>query len=198
MLMGLLHHPALRPFWQKQLGEETMSTLEALFPKTWILDPRPVPPHSVIPGLTISGRPLTNWRDLGALGQKERELVVKPSGFSENAWGSRGVSIGHDMSEADWKAVLEESLGAFDHTPHILQEFHTGAKFSVSYYDFETDRVEKMRGRVRIQPYFFVIEDEAVLGGILATVCPADKKLLHGMVDAVVIPGAVRDSKKDN
>jgi hypothetical protein len=26
------------------------------------------------------------------------------------------------------------------------------------------------------------------LGGVLATVCPADKKILHGMPDAVMAP----------
>jgi hypothetical protein len=192
MMMGLYHHPALRPFWLQQLGEETATALDSLFPKTWILDPSPMPPYGTIPGLTINGRPARSWQELGSLGQKDRELVVKPSGFSENAWGSRGVSIGHDMSEADWGEVLDESLNAFPGSPHILQEFHTGATFSVSYYDFETDSIQKMKGRARIQPYFFVIDDEPVLGGIQATVCPADKKLLHGMVDAVVVPGGVR------
>jgi hypothetical protein len=30
----------------------------------------------------------------------------------------------------------------------------------------------------------------AVLGGVLATICPADKKIIHGMSDAVMLPGA--------
>jgi hypothetical protein len=41
---------------------------------------------------------------------------------------------------------------------------------------------------VRLCPYYFVIGDSVKLGGILATVCPADKKLLHGMSDAVMAP----------
>jgi len=51
--------------------------------------------------------------------------------------------------------------------------------------------IETMRGRVRLCPYYFVIEDKAELRGALATVCPADKKLLHGMKDAIMVPTAV-------
>jgi hypothetical protein len=46
-----------------------------------------------------------------------------------------------------------------------------------------------MKGRVRLSPYFFAREDGGILlGGVLATVCPADKKILHGMSDAVMVP----------
>jgi hypothetical protein len=31
-------------------------------------------------------------------------------------------------------------------------------------------------------------EEEVRRGGVLATVCPADKKLLHGMRDAMMLP----------
>ena len=45
-----------------------------------------------------------------------------------------------------------------------------------------------MKGRTRLSPYFFVNEGKANLGGVLATICPADKKILHGMGDAVMVP----------
>jgi hypothetical protein len=45
-----------------------------------------------------------------------------------------------------------------------------------------------MRGRVRLCPYFFVGEKSTTLGGALATICPDDKKLLHGMRDAILAP----------
>ena len=42
-----------------------------------------------------------------------------------------------------------------------------------------------MPGRVRLCPYYFVVgngdQARAKLGGVLATVCPADKKIIHGM-----------------
>ena len=46
-----------------------------------------------------------------------------------------------------------------------------------------------MKGRVRLCPYYFVCgESDAArpqLGGVLATIVPADKKIVHGMADAV-------------
>ena len=42
-------------------------------------------------------------------------------------------------------------------------------------------------GRVRLCPYYFVTGNDAVrLGGVLATIAPADKRLIHGMTDAVM------------
>jgi len=54
------------------------------------------------------------------------------------------------------------------------------------YHDSGT--VQTMKGRVRLSPYFFVSEGKANLGGALATICPADKKILHGMTDAIMVP----------
>ena len=49
-----------------------------------------------------------------------------------------------------------------------------------------------MPGRVRLCPYYFVIGEgdaaRAQLGGALATICPADKKIIHGMKDAILAP----------
>ena len=83
----------------------------------WILDPAPLPPHGVIAGLEIDGQSFSDWRALGHLGQKHRQLVIKPSGYSEMAWGSRGVAIGYDMAEQDWQGVIDESLRAFGPNP---------------------------------------------------------------------------------
>ena len=48
-----------------------------------------------------------------------------------------------------------------------------------------------MRGRVRLCPYYFVADGRTQLGGALATIAPADKKLLHGMRDAILAPTSV-------
>ncbi|GAC1658687.1 MAG: hypothetical protein NVS9B12_11280 [Vulcanimicrobiaceae bacterium] len=55
-----------------------------------------------------------------------------------------------------------------------------------SYLDAATDEIKTFDGRVRLCPYFFVVSDAVQLGGILATVAPADKRLIHGMTDAVM------------
>ncbi len=188
LAFALLHHPILSPFWRRELGESTWTILRRVMPQTWILDPSPVPPSAVIPGLQVGEQPLSDWRPLAAAGQKDRRYVVKPSGFSELAWGSRGVSIGHDLSQSEWAGALDRALGSFPTTPYVLQEFHKGRQIESAYYDRDTCRVVPMAGRVRLSPYYFVSGGEATLGGILATLCPLDKKVIHGMRDAIMAP----------
>jgi hypothetical protein len=139
----------------------------------------------------LGGQAVADWRALAEASQRDRQYVIKPSGFSELAWGSRGVSIGHDLPQAKWKETIEAALAAFPRTPHIVQEFHKGRQFDVSYYDPGAETVVPMPGRARLSPYYFVSGDRAELAGILATVCSLDKKLIHGMRDAVLAPCAV-------
>ncbi len=181
----------MRPFWEKALGDETFGLLARLLPRTWILDPRPIPPSAVIPGLTLGGRALSDFRDLAGAGQKARRLVIKPSGFSELAWGSRGVSIGHDLPQSEWAAALDLALDSFTTTPYVLQEFHKGKQFELSYCGDHGETVVPMAGRARLSPYYFVTGGRAKLGGILATVCGIEKKVIHGMKDAIMAPCAL-------
>src|SRR2546422_2901827 len=125
-------------------------------PKTWILDPRPVPPHAVIPGLTVDGHSVSDWKVLASPGQKGRRFVIKPAGVSELAWGSRGVSVGHDLPQTEWAAALEAALASFHRVPRILQEFRKGRRVAVSYHDPVKDEIVPMPGRVRLSPYYFI------------------------------------------
>jgi hypothetical protein len=45
-----------------------------------------------------------------------------------------------------------------------------------------------MNGRVRLCPYYFVESDRVRMRGALATIVPADKKLIHGMRDGILAP----------
>jgi hypothetical protein len=191
LAFALLHHPLLAPFWDKQLGGETFDLLSAVMPRTWVLDPRPVPPSAIIPNLTLSGRAVADWRTLANVTQKERRYVIKPSGFSELAWGSRGVAVGHDLPQAEWATALDAALGSFETTPYILQEFHKGRQFDLAYFDAERDDLIPMPGRARLSPYYFVSGGRAELAGILATVCSPEKKIIHGMRDAIMAPCAL-------
>ena len=193
MWLALFHHPLLQSFWSRELSKEACSTLANLIPKSWILDDRPLPPHAVIPGLEVAGQAINDWQALEHLTKKQREFVVKPSGFSELAYESRGVSIGHDLSEEEWSERLRGALSSFSSTPYILQKFHKAARHTARYYDFNSDEIRPMRGRVLIRPYYYVIGDEPRLSGVQVSVWPPDKKLLHGMVDAILMPCAVRE-----
>jgi hypothetical protein len=191
LAFALFHHPVLTPFWMKELGEESYGLLADLLPRTWILDPRPLPPSAVIPGLRLAGRAVADWRELVGASQKDRQYAVKPSGFSELAWGSRGVSVGHDLPQTEWAEALDKALASFPTTPYVLQEFHKGRQYTLSYYDESANEIVPMAGRARLSPYYFVTGERAELGGVLATVCPLDKKLIHGMQDAIMVPCAV-------
>ena len=192
LAFALLHHPALATTWKRELGEG-FEHLRKVFPQTWILDPRPIPPQATIPGLTAAGEPLQDWMQLATLGKSDRDFVVKPSGFSELAWGSRGVKVANDLTREEWHAALADGLAAFERTPHVLQRFHKGKRVRVPYFDRVKDEIAMLDGRVRLSPYYYVTGDESMkLGGILATVAPADKRLIHGMSDAIMAPCAVR------
>jgi len=191
MWLALLHHPLLQGFWQQELAPRALATLLDIIPRTWIVDPAPAPPHTVIPGLQVEGRSFNDWTALKHLTKKARELVLKPSGFSELAYESRGVAIGHDLPEEEWASRLQEALDRFAAGPSILQEFHKAARLQARYYDFAADEVRPMHGRVLLRPYYYVTGEVPVLAGIQAIICPQDKKILHGMTDAIIAPCAV-------
>ncbi|MDR4493333.1 MAG: hypothetical protein AB7P17_10415 [Nitrospirales bacterium] len=191
LALALFHHPLLEAYWERTLTPAVQECLRTIIPKTWILDPRPLPPSAVLPGLFHNNRAVSDWTWLETASQKERQYVVKVSGFSEQAWGSRGVSIGHDMSQTLWQETVSRALKAFETSPSILQVFHKGQVVMVEYYDQATGAVQRMEGRVRLSPYYCVAARQAELAGVLATICPKDKKIIHGMRDAVMVPCAV-------
>lgn len=193
MSAALLHHPELAHWWKTELGEAGYALLQKTFPKTWIVDPRPVPPQAGITGLTAAGLPVRDFMQFGSLPKSERDWVIKPSGFSEFAWGSKGVKVANDLSREEWTAAIRAALDMYPKTPHILQRFHKGKRVTVPYYDPKTDETKVLEGRVRLCPYYFVTGDETQLGGILATIAPSDKRLIHGMADAVMSPCAVNE-----
>ena len=186
MWFALFWLKPLESFWRRELGERTMLALRKVIPYTWLVDPEPLPRHAVLPRLETH-----SWEEVGHFSQKQRSLILKISGFSEQAWGSRGVVVAQDMPQSAWKAELEKALSEFDTHPHILQQFHQGRLVGHDYLDDSTGELRRMRGRVRFCPYYFMGEKTAVCGGALATICPDDKKLLHGMTDAILVPAAI-------
>jgi hypothetical protein len=190
---ALLHHPILADLWKNELGADILLRLRELFPQTWVIDPRPLPPQAVIYGLEGGGKPISDWMALLDLGKSERDFVVKPSGYSELAWGSRGVRVANDLTKDEWAATLQEALREFDRTPRVLQRFTKGRRLRQAYYDREHNEIRNFDGRVRLCPYYFVVGEEVRLSAVLATIAPADKRLIHGMTDAVMAPSFVKE-----
>ncbi len=190
MSFALLWNRNLQDFWRQELGEAFFNRLRKLTPYTWIIDPAPLPPHAAIPGLN-----LTDWQQLKTLSQRERELILKVSGFSEHAWGARGVYLGNDLSHEDWSTAVDKAISSFQNSPFVLQHYEKPRTVEAQWFDFEKNIVVPMKGRVRLCPYYFVSggadAERLQLGGVLATICPADKKIIHGMADAILAPCAV-------
>lgn len=190
MLFALLWNRNLQGFWRQELGEGFLARLKKLVPYTWIVDPTPLPPHAAIPELN-----LTDWQQLKGMSQKERDLILKVSGYSENAWGARGVFLGSDLSQEDWSKAVDAALADFERSPSVLQRFHKPSLVDAPWFDFTKNEVVPMKGRARLCPYYFVAGDgdsaRPQLGGVLATIVPADKKIVHGMTDAVLAPCSI-------
>jgi hypothetical protein len=87
---------------------------------------------------------------------------------------------------------VDAALKNFETSPSVLQKFEKPKIVEAQYFDFEKNEVVLMKGRARLCPYYFVSgEGDAArpqLGGVLATIVPADKKIVHGMTDAVLAP----------
>lgn len=183
MWFALFWLKPLRQFWRRELGDKYFLKLRQVIPYTWLLDPMPLPQHAVIPRLEIH-----DWREAAKFSQKERDLLLKVSGFSPLGWGSRGVALGADLPHSEWEKRIDHALANFAIQPTILQQFHKGSLFEHPYYDGESGEVRTMKGRIRLCPYYFVEEDRVKLRGALTTIVPADKKLIHGMRDGILVP----------
>ena len=173
----------LEEWWRKELGEGYFRDLRALVPRAWPLRPVELPPEGVLPELEIS-----QWEELENFSQRARDLVIKVSGFSPRAWGSRGVTVGSDQPKERWVPALRQALQQWTSQPNLLQRFARLGTISHPVWDESSGERVEGRWRLRLCPYYLVTGDKVELKGALATLCPVDKKLIHGMEDAVLVP----------
>jgi hypothetical protein len=149
-------------------------------------------------GPRIGGRALSDWRELAGASQKERDLILKISGYHETAWGARSVVLGSDCSREEWQQGVARAMELASTNLHILQIYKKPRRIehpvfaSASLENGAWTAVNKA-GRLRLCPYYFVIEGQARMSGALATFCPPDKKIIHGMQDAALLPCRIVD-----
>jgi hypothetical protein len=194
--LALFHHHRLAEFWQENLPRRSLELLRKLIPQSWVMDPAPLPPGAVLDGPRVGGRALNDWRDLAAASQKERDLIIKISGFHETAWGARSVVLGSDCSREEWQAGVERALRLAPANLHLLQEYRKPKRVTHALYEAREEagaaaEAVSKPGRLRLCPYYFVVEGQTRLSGALATFCPPDKKIIHGMQDAALLPSRV-------
>ncbi|MDR2462481.1 MAG: hypothetical protein LBD30_01725 [Verrucomicrobiales bacterium] len=188
MWLALFWLKPLRQFWRQELGDRYWRDLQKIIPPSWVVEPTELPPTAALPGLEAH-----SWREVAEFSQKERELVLKISGFSPLAWGSRGVTVGFDVSGKEWREAVHRALADFGKSPRIMQRFVRGKIISHPYWDEQARALTMMEGRARLCPYYFVEEGRATLKGVLVTITPADKKIIHGMSEAIIVPAKERD-----
>lgn len=189
---ALFHHHLLTDYWAESLGGRSLKLLKQIIPPTWVMDASPLPPGAVLEGPRVGGRALTDWRQLAGASQKERDLIIKISGYHETAWGARSVVLGSDCSREEWQSGVDIAMAdAPDHL-HILQEHRKPrrAQHPVFSQD-EGHPVREASGRLRLCPYYFMVDGAPKLSGALATFCPPDKKIIHGMQDAALLPSGI-------
>src|SRR5438876_2294815 len=114
----------LHDIWILELGDKYFIKLQEVLPYSLLLDPKSLPQHAVIPRLENH-----DWREAAKFSQKDRELLLKVSGFSPLGWGSRGIALGSDLPHAEWEKRIEHALATFESSPTILQRFHKGRQF---------------------------------------------------------------------
>ena len=131
--------------------------------------------------------PIQSWEELGHAPKKDRELILKISGVHETSWGARSVVLGTDVSQDDWQKALEDAIDSSKTHFYIIQEFKKPKRISHPIYDTEFNAIERLN-RIRLCPYYSVFEQKPHLSGVLATACPSDKKIIHGMKDAAMLP----------
>lgn len=121
LAQALFHHHLLQDFWSEHLSARARQLLRRLIPPSWIVDPAPLPPGAVLDGPKAGGRLLNDWRDLAGASQKERDLIIKISGYHETAWGARSVVLGSDCSREEWQAGVENAIALASENLHVLQ-----------------------------------------------------------------------------
>jgi hypothetical protein len=189
LAFALFHHHLLQDYWAESMDAGSLKRLRALIPPSWVMDPAPLPPGAVLDGPRVAGRALGDWRDLIAASQKERDLIIKISGFHETAWGARSVVLGSDCSREEWQQGVERALELAPANLHVLQTYMKPRRVRHTVYGKEPPHeAREVDGRLRLCPYYFVVEGKARLSGGLATFCPPDKKIIHGMQDATLLP----------
>jgi hypothetical protein len=193
LTLALFHHHLLQDYWAEALSGRALKLLRALIPLSWVIDPAPLPPGAVLDGPRVGGRALNDWRDLAGASQKERDLILKISGYHETAWGARSVVLGSDCSREEWQQAVERAIGLAPANLHVLQAYRKPRRVEHRLYATPAAgappaAASAKEGRLRLCPYYFLIDGQARLSGALATFCPPDKKIIHGMQDAALLP----------
>lgn len=110
---ALLHLRPLRQGWERYLRRQHLIRLRGLLPRAWLLDPTPVPPGAVIPGLEVA-----DWAEFIRNAPEEDPSYSLTSAWGEGSWQpASGTSLSTRVEEAlreptDRRAILTKQAQA--------------------------------------------------------------------------------------
>lgn len=172
-LMGILWEPEFQNILIAELGKDTLDTLKAIIPRTWVVDKERIPAE-----LGISC-----WGDLANLSKTQRQFILKTSGFSADGSWAKGVVFLEKLSKIKCRETMEGAATADG--LYVLQEFKRGAKFRHKYFDFHESEMKEMNGRVRLTPYYSVADGRLITA---KATMRENTDLIHGSVDSINVP----------
>ena len=182
MWFALFWLQPLREFWRRELGDKYFIKLQEMIPYSWLLDPTPLP----------SMQSFHVWKFM--TGAKLRSLVRKIATSFESerffpAWlGQPGYRARDRSSACGLGKANQPRIGNIRIVTNDYAALSQRQPVRAQYWDPGSGEVKIMKGRVRLCPYYFVEPDRVKFRGALATIAPADKKFLHGMSDAILVP----------
>ncbi len=159
-IMALLWDKRFENFYIRELGQATFNRLRVSIPETWIIGQE----QYFSRGLPRDVQ--TTLELVGGL-RKNRELVIKPSGFDPQASWAEGVNLLHEKSSETAKEIVLNAIQKTS-TLTVVQKFHKGRK-EILQYENNQGGLTEMQVKLRITPYYST-EDGKLLT-IKATGC---------------------------
>jgi hypothetical protein len=144
-IMALLWDTRFENFYKKQLGEANFNKLKNAIPKTWIVGQEQYFTEALPKGAQDTLQLVSGSR-------KDRELVIKPSGFNPKASWAEGVNLLHEKSTVKAQEIVQNAMQT-DDTLFIVQEFKKGQKRRMQYEN-EEGGLNDMDVKLRITPYY--------------------------------------------
>jgi hypothetical protein len=148
-ILALIWDRRFENFYKKQLGETSFNQLREHIPKTWIIGQE----EHFSPGMP---KGISTTIDLAGQTRKNRQFVVKPSGFSANSSWAEGVSLMHEKSSEKATQILTDVCQTTSHL-YVVQEFHQGQKRTMNYHDNEGE-TQQIAAKIRVTPYYSTVD----------------------------------------
>lgn len=179
-ILGLLWDKRFDRFFTDKLGND-LSFLRSITPQTSNFG------HSQH---CLEPLPTYDIQEFATLSRKERQHVLKVSGFGESASWGEGVHFLHKKSQKDVFELLQDAY-TDQNCYYILQKFVPGKKVLLEYID-DSGSVTTMNGRLRITPYY-----DTQTGSLLTVKATARENtdFIHASSDSVNMPLTVREAR---